>query len=269
MKLQPASLVLAVLLAATACGGGASPQPQSGPLSGNWQLALARHAAPVPPLIFTGFLVQSGDSISGSLILGSKCRGVGPITGTVNGQDVSLIINEFGEQISLEGTMPTASTPMGGEFSNLAGGCTAYANTGTWTATQITPIAGSFRGTLTSTIAAPFNNGILNVTGTLNQGPNTGSSNATLSGTITASGAPHFCSYLSTATITGLISGTTVTLGFWGPDGSQIAVIPNPQGSPPTGTVSTDGTSLSGNYDFPAISKSCPGDQGNIQLTFP
>jgi len=268
MRLRLESLLLGILLAATACGG-SSPQPQNGPLSGNWQLALARHVAPVPPLIFSGFLVQSGNSISGSLILGSKCPGVGTISGTVNGQDVSLVINEFGEEISLTGTMPTANTPMEGEFSNVAGGCTAFANTGTWSGTQIPAIAGTFHGTLTSTLTPPFNNGTLDVTGTLNQGPNTGGSNTTLSGTITEAGAPRFCSYLSTATVTGLVSGTTITLDLWGPDGSQIAIIPNPQGNPPTGTVSTDAKSLNGNYSFPAISKSCQGDQGNIQLTFP
>src|SRR5262249_23920865 len=154
-------------------------------------ITLTRHVNPDPPLIFTGFLMQSDKSITGSLILGSKCQGVGTITGTVDGQNISLTIHEFGQEISLTGTMPVGNTPMGGQFSNLAGGCTDFANTGTWTAIPVTPMNGAFHGTFTSTEIP--SNGLFDVTGTVVQGVNTGNSTATLNGRIARVGSPQFC----------------------------------------------------------------------------
>jgi hypothetical protein len=280
VKWLSVGLLLSTLIATMACGGGGnSTSTSSGPLSGNWQIALARHVLPTQPLTYTGFLIQSGDSFSGNLLLGSGfigsgCSGVGPVTGTVSGQNVSLTIDEFGEDVSLTGTMPASNAaPMNGEFSFLAGGCNAFPGTGTWSAFQVMPIEGSFHGTFTSTLPPP-NNGTVNVAGTLTQGPNTGASTATLTGNISVVGTPHFCSYLSTATITGLISGTSVSLNLFGPDGSlitqigQIGQIGDPQVSTQA-TVTPDGTALSAPYTFPAISTSCAEDQGIFQVTFP
>ena len=110
------------------------------------------------------------------------------------------------------------------------------------------------------------------MTGNLAQGPNTGSSTATVSGTMAAAGSNRFCSYLSTATINGLISGTSVVLNLYGPDGLQIAQIGNLGSQNPSSLVLTsspNGTSLSGTYMFPAISSACAEDQGTFQVTFP
>jgi hypothetical protein len=278
LKRLLATLLLATLIAATACGGKSIPTSSNGLLSGNWQVALARQAAPTQPLTYTGFLIQSGDSVSGNLVLGSgfigsDCSGVGPVTGAVNGSNVSLAIDEFGEDVNLTGTTPSSNAPMNGEFSFLAGGCNAFPGSGTWSAFQVTPINGSFHGTFMSTLPAP-NNGTVAVVGTLTQGPNTGGSTATLTGSISVTGTPHFCNYLSTATITGLISGTSVSLNLYGPDGSlitqigQIGQIGNPAIATQT-SVTADGTALSGPYTFPAISTSCNEDQGMFQVTFP
>jgi len=273
------SLLLGALVTTAACGGGSTAVSSNALLSGNWQITLVRHAVPTQPLTYTGSLTQSGNSLSGNLILGSGfigsgCSGVGPVSGTVNGQNVSLTINQFGEDVSLTGTLPASNTaPMNGEFSWLPGGCNAFPGTGTFTAIQVTPINGSFHGTFTSTLPPP-NNGTINVVGTLTQGPNTGGSTANLTGNISVVGSPHFCSYLSTATITGLISGTSVSLNLFGPDGSlitqigQIGQIGNPQVTSEV-TISENGAALSGPYTFPAISTGCNGDQGTFQVTFP
>lgn len=266
--------VLECLVAVTlGCGSTKTVTQPSQLLSGNWEISLQRHAHP-GALLFSGFMLQSGPSVTGSLILGGGCTGVGTVTGTVDGQDLALTIDEFGQEISLTGNLPTGSpsgsTFISGPFSTLAGGCATYASTGTWSATQITPIAGTFHGTLISTASSGIAADTFNVTGSLTQGPNTGSSNATLTGTVTATGTPHFCPYLSNATINGIISGTSVTLNLFDNTGSQIAQVA-------PATVTTDGTSLScstaatGNvcYSFPPISSSCPGEQGAIQLSFP
>jgi len=284
VRLLSVSLMLGMLAATVACGSGQSA-PQSGALSGNWQITLERHVNPLPPLIFTGFMLQSGNSITGSLILGSNCPGIGPVSGTLDSNNVSLIIDESGEDISLNGTIPSGTAPMTGEFSNLAGGCTAYANTGTWSGVQVSPLAGSFHGTFTSSKTKLS----FNVAGTLAQGPNTGGSTASITGNIQATGGNGFCSYLSQATISGLVSGTTVALNLYGPDGAEITqigqvgqinntlVFPSPgvcgppSNSPTEGCllVSADGKSLTGNYSFPAISSSCVGDQGTLQISLP
>lgn len=258
--------VLIMLAATISCGSGGKATAPTGALSGNWQISLNRHVLPNPALVFSGFLIQSGNSISGTVSLGSNCLGVGPVSGTIDDQNVALTINEFGEEISLQGSMPTATEPMTGEFSNLAGGCTAYTNTGTWSAIQIAPLSGGFHGTFVSSPA--IGNGTVDVSGTLNQGPNTGNSSASLSGNINATSDAQFCSYLSSATITGLISGTAVMLNLYGPNGAEIAQIGN-LSSTPAVTVTPDATSVSGTYVFPGTSTSCTGDQGTFQLTFP
>lgn len=256
--------LLLVPLIMPACGSGANSADAGGPLSGNWEMTLLRTGNPAPET-YSGFLLQSGDSLSGAFILGDNCSGVGPVSGSVNGQNFQLDVNEFGQDLSLTGTLPpggpSSSTFLSGAFSSLAGGCVTHPSTGTWSAVQVQPIAGSFHGTL---VLQPSQT--LNVTGTLTQGPNAGSSNASLNGSITASGGTPFCAYLTTATITGLISGTGVSLNLFGPDGSQIGTIGSGEA---LASVTANGASLSGNASLSQISKSCPEQSGSFQITFP
>jgi hypothetical protein len=270
MKLALILFFIAFLL--TGCGGNNTGNNSNTPdlLSGNWQLTLVRHND-VTPFAYSGFLLQSGDAISGSLILnsGNGCGGVGPVTGTVSGQNFQMDVNDFGGDLSLTGSLPTASaggTSMSGQFSTLYNGCNFFSSsTGTWTATQVAPISGTFHGSFVSPT-----NGTLAVTGTLNQGPNVGSSIAQLNGTITAdtSAGTRFCPYLTTGTLTGFISGTTISLNLYGPNGAQTGAIPL---SPPAlpGTVMANGKSLSGSYSFFTISTACPADSGTMSITFP
>lgn len=273
VKLLWIGVLFVALVAAVSCGGGAST-PQSGALSGNWEIQLFRHVNPSPPLVYSGFLVQSGNNITGSLMFNlstegnGQCLGVGSVNGTTDQQNVSLTINEQGEEVSLSGEMPASgsSLALSGQFSNLAGGCTNYANTGTWTATNVASVAGSFHGSFTSTEIP--SNGSFNVTGTINQGPNTGGDTATLSGNIVATSTSSFCPYLSSATISGLISGTSLLMNLFGPNGMQITQL-GEIGSSSTVTITPDATSITGTYSFPSISSSCIGDEGTFQLTFP
>lgn len=249
------AMVLLLLCFTIACGSSKNSTTASGGLTGNWQITLNRHSTTLP-LTFSGFLLQSGNSVAGSVVLGDGCLGVGPVTGTLDNQKLSLTINEFGQDVSLEGPVPASSGFLSGNFSTLPGGCTAFPNTGTWSAQLVQPLAGNFHGTFASTT-----NGTTNVTGNLTQGPNTGASNATLTGAITANDPRPFCSYLTTATISGVISGTTVTLNLFGPDGVQITQL--------DATATPDAVAVTGNYGFQSISNSCFGDQGTFQLMFP
>ena len=270
MKFLSAILLLCVFATAISCGGGSKSSTAGMPLSGNWQITLVRHnlAQEFP---YSGFLQQSGNAITGSVILNSTngCAGVGPVTGTLNGQNLQLDINEFGQDITLTGTVPSLGgsdvTSMSGQFSNVSGGC-LFSSTGNWSAVRVTPLTGSFHGAFQTQ-----HNGTLDVTGTMTQGSNIGASNASISGSITASGNARFCSYLTTATITGVISGTSVLLTLYGPDGSQIGQIGQAGSSPAVpATITADATSLSGPSLFLALDPvNCPQDEGTVQLTFP
>ncbi len=259
-------IVLCLSVASLSCGNSNNSVSPGSDISGNWQLALTRHNS-TQVWTFSGFLLQSGDIVTGSFILGAGCQGVGPVNGTFDGQNLQLTVSEFGQDFSLSATLPSGSAAtafIGGQFSTLQGGCVGFTSTGTWTAVRITPLAGPFHGSIVSSSG----NGTLDVTGTLTQGPDIGASNATVYGTITASGGPRFCSYLSTATITGTISGETMVLDLFGPNGSQIGQFPAPAPEAPA-IVTPDGTSLTSSYIFPQISKACSGDQGSLTLTFP
>ena len=265
MRSLAIALLPGILALSTACGGGGS-SPTSGThlLSGNWQITLTRHVNPLPPLVFTGFLIQSGDSVSGSLKLGTQflaanCQGVGTISGNIKDQNVSFTIGELGQQISLTGAM-AADNSMSGQFSNLAGACTNFANTGSWTAVPIAPINGNFHATFTS--SEQQSNGTIQVKGAIAQGANTGNSTASLAGTMVETGSPHFCFSLDNVTFTGLVSGTDVTISLYALNGIQVAQIPNAGDiNQPTASVTTDGKVITGSYIFPASSSSPPCNQ--------
>lgn len=275
--MKSALTLLLCLCALTGCGSSGNESSNiTGALSGNWQMTLVRHND-TTQFLYSGFLLQSGNSITGSLILnaGNGCGGVGPVTGTVNGQNFQMDVNDFGGDLSLTGSLPTSGSStasssaisMSGQFSTLANGCNFFSSSsGTWTAIQVAPISGSFHGTFVSTEG----NGTLTVTGTLNQSANIGASNAQLSGTIAASssGTP-FCPYLTTATISGIISGTTITVNLYGPNGAQIGAIPAGGAPLLAGTVTPDGKSLSGSYKLFELSSACLQDEGNMAITFP
>ena len=250
--------LLVCLTATVACGGGGKSEAD-GPMTGNWQITLQPHGV-YAHFIYSGFLTQNGSSVSGAVILGGGCLGVGPVTGTASGENLSLNINEFGQDVSLVGSLPSGNGPVGGQYSTANGACTSpYSSTGTWTAVRIPPLNGALTGVFTSS-STQIHVPPINVTGTLTQGPNTGASTATLSGTMTAtSTGSQFCSYLSTATINGVVSGETATLNLYGPNGELITAIP--------ASVSPDGSSLSGTYGFLGISSNCTGDGGTVTLT--
>jgi len=268
LRLLTVTLLLCMLVATVSCGNGNNSTSAASSISGNWQLTLTRHNS-TQQWTFSGFLLQSGGTVTGSFILGAgECQGVGPVSGSFDGQNLQLTVGTFGQDFSLSASLPSGSaaeSSIDGQFSTLAGGCIGFASTGTWTAVRVPSLSGPFHG---SFIVTDGTN--IDVTGTLTQGPNIGASNVTLSGTMNATGGPSFCSYLSTATVTGLISGTSAILSFYGPDGSQVGQIPSPGFGP--ATVAADGTSLTGSYAFSAISSSCSGltgGQGDVTLTFP
>jgi hypothetical protein len=213
--------------------------------------------------------------MSGSLLEAyvTNCSGAGSVSGTgtgqnvsgaINGQNVSLNLNQSGAVIGLTGTASSGTGgSMTGNFTSQPGVCSFIPSSGTWSAVQVAPIAGSFHGTFSSGSGA-----LANVKGTLSQGPNTGYSTATLSGTLTPTSGATFCSYVLPGTITGLISGTAISLNLYDESGNEYAQL-GQIGANPTVTVTPDGSSVNGTYLFNALSDSCPSAQGNFTLSFP
>jgi hypothetical protein len=243
--------------------------PAASAISGNWEITLVRHNS-TEPWTFSGFLLEAGGSVSGSVILGAGvgCQGVvGPVTGTFDGKNLQLTIGSFGQDFSLTGGMQSGSSgdaTLQGQFSTLEGGCLGTSSAGTWSAVRIPPLSTKFHGHF---VPAAVNVATIDVSGTLTQGSNVGASNATLTGTITSTGGTQFCPYISTGSITGVISGTNVVFNLYSPDGSQVGQIPN--FGFPAATLNSNETSLTGDYSLQALSVDCPVNNGTMTLKFP
>jgi hypothetical protein len=262
------AIVLVLVLILSSCGGGSSSNP-AGALSGNWQMTMQPVRTRVP-VSQSGFLVQQKSSLTGSMIATDACAGASPVTGTLSGSTVNLTVNQFGAALTMTGTVSADNASMGGSYSISEGSCRT-ADTGTWTASLVKPVQGSFHGTITSNVP-PLLGNTYQVTGSLTQGANTGSSNTDLTGVITAVNYPCF----STANVRGTISGQNVLLTFFDPaTGNKVGSVPGLLQS--FATLSLDATTLSDTSASGYAVNGCPGlgtlgtggDGGQIALTFP
>jgi hypothetical protein len=227
--LIPLFLVGTIGLAACGSGGGNSG------VSGNWQFLLTNPATGAVKQE-SGFLLQSGNSLAGNVLLtGSTiCPGIGSAQGQVTGTGVSLSVIQIGQTITLTGTSSGNGSQMGGNYSILASPC-GTTQVGVWSGTQIPTFSGNIQATFTSGTSPGQ---VIHSIGTISQGPNTGASATTLSGKMTSTDSPCF----SNAVITGQISGTAVLLNIATTEGATIGQF--------IGKATTDATSASGTYDF-------------------
>lgn len=263
-KVGAALLILATWML-TACGG-ATSSPSSatgGPLTGNWQVNLLQNfPKPQAQLSVSGFLVDSNNALTGSVqgpsIVSSNgshaCGGVGPLTGTVSGQNITFSLNPGGTIFTFTGLLSTDNTSMSGNYQALGGDCfpNDEATSGTWSAVLVPPLNGKFAGTLSNSVYMSLLSGAnppspITVTGALAQSSNVGASNATLTGTITAQGYPCF----TTASLSGTISGQNVYLDVFDYTGVQIGTLGVPgtggiAGTPAVVASGSSGLTLSG-----------------------
>jgi len=256
MQLRVA-LCLAVLIFLTACGSSShtSTPSSAGSISGNWQMNLQPSDTKTNPRPQSGFLVQNSNLVTGSMIyVANPCTGVGSVQGTVNGTAISMVVSPTGTQVNLTGTVGAGQTTMNGTYTTLSMGCTGAdvaPATGTWIANLIAPLSGNFSGTLTS-----VTNTVYQVTGQVTQGPNIGTSNASLTGTLSVTG---YC--FATANISGVVTGTSAVISLITSAGAQIGQM--------NLTSSIDGTSLTGSYNLlPQPEPPCgDGTSGTVSLT--
>ncbi len=269
-------LLLAGTMLLSACGGGASSDPQkSGTLSGNWQFTMTNPDATDenPPPAGTlyglqgGFLLDNNGAVTGQAVysisgidistsLWAICdSGSAQITGTVSGQTVNLKAAAGSQTFTLQGTLgpngqitePTFTTP-GGAVAGFES-CGAPASGLSWSAQSVPPLTGSITGSFHS--SSGNNSGLANqdfpLTGTLTQGANIGASNATVTGTLsfidpTTLLSDYPCIASGTVFVNGQISGNTVVLQLIGTNGSNAGQIGNSANISGTTPVTFDST---------------------------
>jgi hypothetical protein len=301
-----AILLLAGTLILTACGsssGGPINNPIPLTLTGNWQFTVSNPSdESFSGGIQGGFLVQTGTSATGgatySVALPAQnggsptvcSSGSATVTGTLNGQDVTLTAMAGTQTFSFTGTLSIDGTTIGGTYTSTAGTASDGSPCGTaqtglqWSAVMVPPLFGSFLGSFHSTGgAAGLNNQDFLVSGVLLQGPITGGSSVAVTGSVGFTDpntlVPDYpCA--KAANLTGTISGSTVTLQMTGTDGSNLGQIGGAPGSG-LGTVTFD-TTQSGmvlhsviGTSYALSSSACPGaslinpgDSGNVCLGF-
>jgi hypothetical protein len=272
--------LLASLLVLSACGGSASNQSQSNAqLAGNWQFTMA-----TPPDgsfqggIQGGFLLQNNGSVTGGVIYSiflppqsgspaSLCNsGSAPVTGTINGQTVSLTVVAGNQTFTLNGALSANGSTMTGTYGSTDGqGCGTAQSALQWSGTLVPPLTGSIQGNFHSSLSSldpSLRNQDFPVAGMLTQGPNIGASNATVTGTLTFQGYP--C--LATASVNGQISGSSAVLSIIAPNGLTVGQIGAPAGftnpNPVTFVTSAAGAVLEGANGYGVTTGSCPG--GNL-----
>jgi hypothetical protein len=208
----------------------------------------------------SGFLQQSSGNLTGSvqgpvtLNAGGTvtCGGVGPLTGSIDGQNVNFSLAPGGTVFNFTGTVSSDQQSMSGSYQAPGGGCYDYPTSGTWTASLIPPLNGSISGTLDNSPYMALLTGVspptpIAISGTLTQSASAGGSNASISGTITAVGYP--C--MTTAYLTGTISGQSVYLDVFNYNGVQIGTLGRPgtsgvAGAPATAMVTSGQLFLTG-----------------------
>jgi hypothetical protein len=268
-------LLWASLLVLTACGGKSSNQASaSGSLVGNWQFTMA-----VPSDnsfqggVQGGFLLQNNGNVTGGVTYSisfppqqtggpsTLCNsGSAPVTGTINGQGVTLIAVAGPQTFTLTGSLSTDNSTMTGTYSSTDGKGCGTAQTGLqWSAVSVPPLTGTVQGNFHSSIDPVLRDQDFQVTGMLSQGPNIGASNATVTGTLSFQGYP--C--LSTASVNGQISGSSIILQIIALSGLNVGQIGAPAGSSNPSAVSlvssSAGAVLLGTNGYGITTSSCPG----------
>jgi len=244
--------VSSFLLLASCGGSGTKAGITTGNLGGNWQMTLQRQNT-TSTKSESGFLIQSGNSLTGEFLLtgDTNCAGIGAALGQISGSSVAISVSQIGQTVNLTGAMGTNPSSITGNYSILAAPCGSN-QVGTWTATQVQPFAGSFQGTFTSTFSGGL---VFTFSGTVAQGPNMGTSTASLTGNMTSTSAPCF----TTANLQGSISGTSIVLNLLSAEGTALGQV--------HGTTTANVSTTNAIYDFTNSQASGCQDFGTAVLT--
>jgi hypothetical protein len=160
-------------------GGGSSQEVSGQEVSGAWEFAANSTTTSGSTTLIEADLAANGAQTSASgasqvqtatylnslWYVNGSCTSPSPgqnsISGSVSGSSISLTFNEGGNTFAGQGTL--SGTTISGTYSGTNSGCS---DSGTFTATQVPSLAGTFSGTLV------FPNGSDQVTATLTEGSN-------------------------------------------------------------------------------------------------
>lgn len=308
-------LLLAGAALLSACGSSGSSAPQQGgSLAGNWQFTRFDNPdsnypknpdGSSPPYgLLGGFLLQKNGAVTGQVVYSVSgfdqnknaivCNaGSANLTqGTLSGQTVNLTFAAGSQTFTLNPGTLNSDGSMSGTYTATAGtapdgsvcGIGTADSSGTqhpqsWKAVPVPPLSGTITGGFHS--AENSDSGLSNqdfaVTGTLLQGANIGTSNATVTGTLSflnpaTNLSDYPCIPSGTVSVNGQISGNTVILQLIDSNGSndgQIG-IPSSQASangfePVVLESTTNGNMLqsvagstTGGFAYLVNTKTCP-----------
>jgi hypothetical protein len=324
-KLYLFLLILIALMPSGCGGGSTTTTAQADPqVSGNWQFTMSTtDASFVASPLQGGFLVQEKGSISGqiqfAIILPSTnggattiCNsGTATVTGTLSGQTVNLTAvvgtldakgNETTQTLTLNGGTLSADnssiqkgaytlTPGFANVNNQFVACGVAQDAGSWSATLVPPLTGGFQGFFHSANTGSPNLAVsadYQVSGTFTQGPNIGTATATVTGTLLFQDPVTLLNdypCLTTASVNGTISGNSVLLQIFSPNGTAVGQIGQTPGATVPAPVTFDhaqggfvlhnlqgAASGNGGGGYFITTKSCPaisgsnGDSGNLCL---
>jgi hypothetical protein len=147
------TLLGTLALALTGCGGIAKAKPESANTAlaqGNWSVAAVSSHPSTGTFHVGGNLAQSGNTLSGTMyVVGSLCFDVSQpisLTGTINGQEVTLASTEINGQVFSIAAIATTESALNGTYT-ITGGC-GNGDSGTADANAAPSISGTWGGYL-------------------------------------------------------------------------------------------------------------------------
>ena len=242
--IQAAQSILILAVVQTLLGCGSIIRPDYNALNGNWLLTGNRQSGQYPFLSTSLFvsgnqITAIGDTVSAPCgPVQFIAAGANILAGEVQ-SDGSFQLKNAGAtqssktQIVIDGKLTTSSSWKGSYSITNASpptGCPA-SQTGSFTATPIAPISGTYTGTLTPPLVQSKSN-TLTVSLSVSQGqfssfpisPTASFYFPSLSGTISVSGPPCSAQGISDPTLGGEVGGDHVNATFNMSDGSRLAV---------------------------------------------
>jgi hypothetical protein len=126
MKALTLILVTSAVLS-TGCGGGTAKAD----MSGNWRFFVTSQKLVGSTGTGNGALVQSGQTVSGTLDFTGACTTATPLAGTLQGNTFAFQLTEHGQPASFTGTISNNSSHVSGSWTTTLGGC-VDGDFGTW-----------------------------------------------------------------------------------------------------------------------------------------
>ena len=126
MKALTLILVTSAVLT-TGCGG----TPKAASMSGNWRFFVTSQKLVGSTGTGNGALVQSGQSVSGTLNFTGACTTTTPLAGTLQANTFAFQLTEHGQPASFTGTTSNNSSHASGSWTTTLGGC-VDGDFGTW-----------------------------------------------------------------------------------------------------------------------------------------